>query len=138
MEYSEFRTIIGNLIRNKCTQDGFIKIKDEPKLLLKELKVVQHIEDLGDETINLLSNSNYKGFSWEMFTAEIQRIIHEQLKRSGYVYETQEKEVEKNEQAILFIRDLANSNPQILYKHLKNELILFYFKVRYNLNSIKI
>jgi hypothetical protein len=129
LEYEEFLTIIGNLIEKKATQDGFIKIKDEPKLVLKEILVVQQIEDLNDKTIALFSDQTYSNISWNQYSDELRSIIHHQLQRSGFVYDYQPPEVKSREAVFEFVSKIVEVNPEMLFKHLKNELIHYYFRV---------
>lgn len=134
MEKGEFMNIIDNLITNKCTQDSFIKTKGgEPKLVMKEILIVQQIEDLGDATIELLCSVDFEGLKWDVYTKEIQRLFHEQLKRSGFVYDTQEKIIAKNDLAYRFIFLLKDTCPELLFKHFRNELVYYYFRVIINI-----
>lgn len=128
--FDDFSIILQRLIANRATNDAFEKIKGgEVRLVMRELKILRQIEELSDQTIELLSSHEYAEMKWEGFSDELARLVHEEMKRKGYVYETQEKVIEKNDLAFNFISKMKDIDAAGLKRHMKNELTFFYFRV---------
>jgi len=128
MQPHEFQESLRDLVLNKATNDASVIINEIPKLVLREILIVQQVEDLNEQCINLTTSPDFAEITWQTYSLELQRILHAQLARSGYEYEFSEKEIPKNDLAFKFINLLKDINPEILYKHLKNEMIFFHFR----------
>jgi len=124
---SQFIRTFEDIMLNKATKDES-KIIDEVNQIIKpkEILIVLQVQKFGEKLLPLLESNKVH---WEGLSSELQRLVHEKMKESGYVYETTEKVLVSSSDASKFIVDLIKIDPGLTKSLLRNELTYFYFRL---------